>query len=338
MKSVAHARSVFAGLLAGAVFIGSPSAGAAEPPKVVASIAPVHSLVAQVMGGVGTPKLLVPPDASEHTFALKPSDARALEEAAVVFWVGPDLEGFLRRPLRTIGMKAKVVALSRARGVALLPVRTEGAWAEDDDDHDHDKDKKKEAEHGHGHDKEKKDAHGHDHGKDAKDMHVWLDPANARAMATAIATTLAERDAANAAAYHANAKRAGADLQSLETALKMKLQPVAKAPFLVFHDAYQYFERRFGLNAVGALAVNPENLPGARHLAELRERAQKVGAKCVFSEPQFSPRAAATVAEAIGARTASLDHLGVGIPPGPGLYKAMMEGMANTLTRCLADG
>lgn len=299
---------------------------AADAPAVVASIAPVHSLVAQVMGGVGTPKLLVPPDASEHTFALKPSDARALEQAGVVFWVGPDLEGFLRRPLQTVGKKAKVVALSRVSGMALLPVRTEGAWAHDDD---HDK-KKGKGGHNHG--------HSHGRGKDATDMHVWLDPANARAMIAAIASALSERDGANAATYRANAERAAADLHALEGRLKTKLDPMAKVPFLVFHDAYQYFERRFGMNAVGAIAVNPENLPGARHLAELRERAQKAGAKCVFSEPQFSPRAAAAVAEALGARTASLDHLGVGIPPGPGLHKAMMERMADTLVHCLAGG
>jgi len=301
----------------------------AESPKVVASIGPVHSLVAAVMAGVGAPTLLVPPAASPHTFALKPSDAKSLQNADVVFWVGENLEGFLRKPLKTLSKKAMVVELAEAKGVTLLDRREGGAWEEE-----------AHADKGHGHKHSrgpgKKGRRAHDH-EEGKDMHIWLDPANARAMVAAIAKALGERDPANKEKYAANATATVARLEVLEQDLRTKLAPVAKVPYLVFHDAYHYFEKRFGLNAVGSITVNPENPPGAKRIAELHAKAQGLKVACVFAEPQFNPKVVKTIVEGTSVRTGVLDpDGGAGLTPGPELYFDLMNKLADSLVQCLA--
>ncbi len=283
-------------------------ARAADPPRVIASIAPVHSLVAAVMAGVGDPHLLVAPGASPHTLALKPSEAAALHQADLIFWIGPGLEGFLRRPLADLKPGARAVRLSAATGLSLLAAR--------------------EPEHDDGHDKADKTGA-------AVDMHLWLDPANARVLLGAIAAAMAERDPARAGHYRANAERAAGEMHALERELAAALKPVAGRPFVVFHDAYQYFERRFGLRTAGAIAAGSDRPLGAGQTAALYERARQQGARCVFAEPQFSPRAVAAIAEAIGAQSGVLDPLGQGLEPGPGLYPAMMRGLAKSLVSCL---
>lgn len=301
----------------------------AEPPKVVASIGPVHSLVAAVMAGVGAPTLLVPPAASPHTFALKPSDAKSLQNADVVFWIGENLEGFLRKPLKTLSKKAMVVELAGAKGVTLLDRREGGAWEEEahaDKGHGHT--------HDHGPSKKGRRVHDHEEGKD---MHIWLDPANARAMVAAIAKALGERDPANKEKYAANATATVARLESLEQDLRAKLAPVAKVPYLVFHDAYHYFEKRFGLNAVGSITVNPENPPGAKRIAELHAKARALKVACVFAEPQFDPKVVKTIVEGTSVRTGVLDpDGGAGLTPGPDLYFNLMHKLADSLVQCLA--
>ncbi len=291
-----------------------PSLTAPPPLGVIASIAPVHSLVGAVMAGAGEPRLLVAPGASPHTLALKPSEAAALRQADLVFWIGPGLETFLRRPLAGLAPGAQAIALSAAPLVRLLPLRGGEAWTDDDDDHGPE---------------EKSGA--------ALDMHFWLDPANARAMTQAIAAALAERDPGRAGLYRANAERSAAALESLERELQATLAPVAGRPFVVFHDAYQYLERRFGLNAVGAITAGSDRPSGASQTAALYARARTQGAGCVFAEPQFSPRAVAAVAEGIGARAGALDPLGQGLELGPGLYPAMMRGLAKSLVSCLGN-
>ncbi len=273
-------------------------ARAADAPRVGASIAPLHSLAAMVMAGAGEPLLLTAPGASPHTLALKPSEAAALAGADLVFWIGPGLEGFLRRPLADLKPGARAVALSRAPGIDLLAAPGGGA---------------------------------------VMDMHLWLDPANARAMAKAMASVLAERDPARASLYAANARAAAVALEALELELQTTLASVAGRPFVVFHDAYRYFQRRYGLNAVGAVTAGSDRPLGAGQTAALYERARRQGAACVFAEPQFSPRAVAAVAEAIGARTGVLDPLGQGLELGPGLYAAMMRGLAKSLVSCLEN-
>lgn len=306
----------------------SLSAPARAEIQVVASILPVHSLVAGVMDGVGTPYLLVPGGASPHSFALRPSDARRLERAGAVFWIGPELETFLERPLDALARKATVVALIDAPGVTQLPYRAGGPWEPDADEHE--KDGKHEAAPG------KEAAHGHDH--HGTDGHAWLDPRNAVAMTAAIATALGRADPANRARYEANAARAIAKLQALDGAIARTLAPVKGRPYIVFHDGYQYFEKRYGLAPAGSITVSPEQSPGARRLVAIRSRIRNEGAVCVFAEPQFEPKLVATVTEGTGARSATLDPLGAALAPGPGAYGALMKNLARDLTACLNGG
>jgi zinc transport system substrate-binding protein len=301
---------------------GVPGICAAEAPKVVASIAPVHSLVAGVMRGVGTPTLLLKGGASPHTFSLRPSDAKALASARIVFWIGEDMERFLVRPLKTLARKAQTVALIEAKGVATLKVREGGAWARDDD--------------GHETRPTAKNAGAHAHGE--IDAHLWLDPRNARAMTNAIAAALIKADRANAAAYLANATRLSAKLDALDRELDRRLTPVRTARFIVFHDAYQYFERRYRLNAAGAITLDPGRTPGARRLREIRKTIRERKARCVFAEPQFRPSIVATVIEGTGARAATLDPLGARIVPGEEAYFTLMRRLAADLIGCLKTG
>jgi zinc transport system substrate-binding protein len=300
------------------------SARADEAPTVVVSIVPIHSLVAGVMDGVGSPHLLLPGGASPHAYALRPSDARQLANARVVFWVGEALETFLERPLATLAEKARVVELMETKELIRLPLRSGGLWESHADDPANPK--------GTGpHDHHHNDHHHHK----GIDAHIWLDPANARAIAAAVAATLIEVDPGNAARYTANAKAMGERLRALDSHLKNILQPIKNKKYIVFHDAYQYLERRYGLGAAGAITVSPGRSPSARRLIEIRERILSANAACVFIEPQFEPKLAQTVVENTGAQVAVLDPLGARLTPGKDAYFALMEELASALVRCL---
>lgn len=262
------------------------------------------------MEGAGAPDLLVPGNASPHGYSLRPSDAKRLAAAEIVFWIGPAYEGFLRKPLAALAGGAELVTLAEADGVEVLPAREGGAWAT-------------------GHEE-----HGHDSALEA-DGHLWLDPENAKAIALTAAKALAEADPAGAARYRANAARTVEALARLDARLRAVLSPVANVPYIVFHDAYQYLERRYGLAAAGAVAVTPERQPGARRVREIRERIVGAGAVCVFAEPQFEPALVRSLVRDSGARTGVLDPLGAEIPEGPALYAAMMEKLAASLAGCL---
>ena len=319
-------------ILAAAALAVSLSAAARAEIQVVASIVPVHSLVAGVMEGAGTPHLLVPGGATPHSFALRPSDARRLEQAAAVFWIGPSLETFLERPVTALARKATVVALIDADGVTRLPFREGGPWDAHDDDAEKAASGKEAAPkdgHGHGH------GHEHEHAHEGADGHAWLDPRNAMAMARAIARTLGQADPANKARYDANAARLVSRLQGLDAALATTLAPAKGRPYIVFHDAYQYFEARYGLTPAGSITVSPEVTPGAKRLAEIRARIKKASAVCVFAEPQFEPKLVRTVIQGTDARTATLDPLGAQLPPGPDAYFRLLQDLANHLRSCL---
>ncbi len=308
--------------------------------KVVVSIKPVHSLVSGVMQGVGTPALIVEGAGSPHTYSLKPSQARALQSADVIFWVGHDLEPFLEKPMETLGGNARVIELIDADGITTIAVREGGTFDSHDHDHGHaDEHDDHKDEHAHkdehdDHKDEHADAHGHEDGE--ADLHVWLDPANAQALVLAIRDTLIAADPAHASRYRSNADKLVADLGELTTELTATLAPVKAAPFVVFHDAYQYFEKRFGLNAVGSITVSPEVVPGAERIVEIREKLQGLGAGCVFAEPQFTPKLIEVVAEGTGARTGVLDPLGADLDAGADLYSALMRGMAASMRDCLS--
>lgn len=367
LKSTVATMAIAAGL-------ALPVASQAEAePRVVASIPAVHSLVAGVMEGVGTPSLLVSGGASPHTFSLKPSQARELQDADAVFWVGDELESFLEKPLKALGDKAAVVKFSTNEHIEMLDSREGGIWGKRDhdehDDHkghahdDHDKKemaaKKDDHDHddhkGHAHDdhakKEmaakkddhdhddhaKKDHHdeheGHDHGE--HDLHLWLDPHNAKEMAEVIAETLAKIDPANASKYESNAEKIAGRIDKLDHEIEEALAKVKDRPYLVFHDAYQYFERRYGLGAVGSISVSPERKPGAKRIAELRHVIEDNKAVCVFAEPQFPPNIVQTLIEGTTARSGVLDPVGGSLPPGPDAWFALMNNLAKSLQICL---
>ncbi len=310
-----------------AVFLVSGAANASS--RVVASILPVHSLVAGVMQGIGTPQLLVAGAASPHDYALSPSSARALQSAEAVFWIGAGMESFLVKPLAALSQDAAVVAFGD--NVPLLAGREGGSWeAHDEAGHNGD---------GHndtGHSEVEGEHHGHEENDDQhSDMHVWLDPANAQTMVRVIVATLQKTDPANAVAYAANGETLLQRLDMLDATLRNTLVPVRKTPYVVFHDAYQYFERRYGLNAVGSLTISPDRSPGVKRLYAVRDKIQSTGARCVFAEPQFAPALVATVLEGTPARAGTLDPIGAEIPPGPDAYFTLLENLAAGLRDCL---
>lgn len=308
---------------------GGPGALQAAAPQVVASIKPIHSLVAGVMQGVGEPALLVKGAGSPHSYSLRPSEARALNDADLVFWVGEQLETFLVKPLDTLADQAVVVELGEAEGVLRLPTREGGMWeAYAHDEHGG------AAEEEHEHQDEPGHEEAHAHGR--LDMHLWLDPRNAAAMVGAIVGALGQADPAHAALYDANGRQLEARLGQLDHELEARLAGVGERPFLVFHDAYQYLERRYGLNAVGSITVDPQRRPGARRLGELRAKVQELQVVCVFAEPQFEPALVDTVIEGSAARKGVLDPLGAALAAGPDHYFELMNGLAVALVDCLA--
>ena len=326
-------RPVGTALLATTILTTSVTLAKADV-KVVASIKPVHSLVAAVMQGVDTPYLLVDGAGSPHTYALKPSQARQLQSADLVFWMSHDLEAFLEKPIESIATNATSVQLMESHGLTKLNFREGGAFASHDhDDHD-DKDHDDHDDHGH-------DDHGHDDkdhddkDHDGVDPHVWLDPANAKAMIHEIEEALVAADPAHAAAYEANTEALMLKIDSLVAEVDADLEPVKGRGYVVFHDAYQYFEARFGVSAIGSITVSPEVLPGAERVSELQEKVRDLDAACVFSEPQFKPKLVATVTENTNAGTGVLDPLGATIENGPELYFTLIRNMANSLKECL---
>jgi zinc transport system substrate-binding protein len=302
--------------------VAVPGTARAEELNVVATIKPIHSLVAQVMGDVGEPRLLVGGAASPHTYSMKPSDARALNAARVVFRVSEEIEPFTRKIVASLPKSVSVVTLAEAPGLKLLDKRTGDTF--ESHDHGHHENGK----HDHGHDD-------HDHGP-VRDGHVWLDPQNAAAMVREIARALSEAAPAHAATFKANADKAIAGIDSLAQEIEAELAPVKGKSFVVFHDAYQYFEQRFGLTAAGAITVSPEVQPSAKRLSEIRGKIKSLGVACVFAEPQFKSKLVATVIEGTGAKAGTLDPEGASVEPGDGAYAALLRNLAQGLTSCLA--
>ncbi|PTX54315.1 zinc transport system substrate-binding protein [Litoreibacter ponti] len=312
----------------------------AEPPKVVTDIAPVHSLVAQVMGDLGSPELLVSASDTPHSFSMRPSQAQALENADLIFWIGHALTPWLEQPLDNLASNATAVELLEVEGTKTMPFRNEvlfNAGAEDDHDHDeehadhHDDHGDEHAEHHDDHGEEHADEHdGHDH--DGDDPHAWLDPQNAAVWLSTIADALAEAEPENAATYRANADAATAQLDTLQAELAETLAPAKDQQFVVFHDAYHYFEDRFGLTTLGAISLGDAQAPSPQRLQTLRAELSAVD--CVFTEPQFNPDLVATLVEGTGIGSATLDPLGANLTPGPGLYAELMRTMAGEISGC----
>ncbi|NUH64636.1 zinc ABC transporter substrate-binding protein [Sulfitobacter sp. S0837] len=352
--------------LPAAVLVATSAPVWAEAPAVATDIAPVQALVAQVMAGVGAPALIVPPRASPHGYAMRPSEARALSGADLVVWVGPALTPWLAEPLTTLAGNAEHLELMSQPGTQVLAFRQgarfeahdhgaegvpHGADAHEEHEEDHAHDDAGHAGHAHddadyarhaedgadheGHAHDVADHAGHTH--EGVDPHVWLDPRNGQLWLGEIAGALAELDPENAAQYRANAAAAQAELVELETEIAERLAPVKDQPFIVFHDAYHYFEARFDIEAIGAISENDARAPGAARVAALREMVQDSGVKCVFAEPQFNPGLIAAVSEGQGVKTGTLDPIGAELTPGATLYSDLLRGMAESMAACLSD-
>jgi zinc transport system substrate-binding protein len=309
--------TVICAVLSAAAFALTASA-AADDLKVVVTIKPAHAIVAAVMQGVATPELLVDGVASPHTFAMKPSDARRVNAAHVFIRVSESLEPFTARLARSLPGSVRVVTLASVPGLTLHKLRTGGSF----EAHAH-------AEKSHG--------HGHSHGKSDTDGHIWLDPENAKLIAKHVAEVLGSLRPADAGRMRSNAEQFAAEVSALSREIEARLKPVSGRPYLVFHDAYQYFERRYGLTPVGSVTVSPEVPPSARRLMELRGKIASLQAVCIFAEPQFAPKVIETIAEGTTARKGVLDPLGAALPAGPGHYAALLRALAEDLAGCLAN-
>ena len=328
---------------------------AAAAPEVVTDIPPVHSLAARVMQGVGEPTSILPPGATPHGYSMRPSEAARLQAADIVFWVGEGLTPWLEDAVESLAADAVSVELMEAPGVALLEFGEDGHGDHDDDhkdeqahkedgdhkdEHAHKEDGDHKDEHAHKEDGDHKDEHarmdehGHDHHGDM-DPHIWLDPANGKAMLAEMAARLAAIDPANADAYKANAAEGAAELDVLAARVEAVVAPVRGKAFFTAHDAYRYFEHRFEIESAGSVALSDAAPPGPARLDRIRNEMREHSALCVFIEPQLDPKLAQTAAEGSGARVAVLDPLGADLELGPGLYPALVEGLAKSLADCL---
>jgi len=297
--------------------------------KVVTSIKPIHSLVSYVMEGVGKPDVIVDGYNSPHNFSLKPSHAKMLENADLVIWVGEDLETFLEKPLGTIAKKANNIEVMDLKGIRKLDFREKNIFEEHDKhkEHGHDDHKDEHKEHGHNDHKEH-DAHAHGE----HDPHLWLDPMNAKIIVKEITKQLAQLDSKNSSVYESNSKKALADIDKLTKNIKKDLNKNSR--FVVFHDAYQYFENRFGIQVIGSLTVNPDVMPGAGQLSEIREAIEHEKVNCLFSEPQFNPSIIKSIAKDTNVKIGILDPLGSKLDKGKNLYFDLLNNMASSFKGC----
>jgi zinc transport system substrate-binding protein len=290
----------------------------AEVPRVVTDIPPVHSIVAMVMGDLGTPELLLGKGADEHDFQLKPSQMTALSEAGLVVWIGPELTPWLDSALEARSGEGAVLTLFDDVGTYKINYfvsaqgeedHVEGAVEEGHDDHDH--------------------------GAGSIDPHVWLDPSTAQWWTGLIAAELSRLDPENAATYAANAETSSAAIAKAEVEAKALLEPVKDRPFVTFHDAYGYYITYFGLTPAGTIAHGDAASPGAARLSELRAKLEAGGVVCIFPEVQHDPALVRQMAEGAGVRVGgALDPVGSSLEPGPGAYAALMTGMARTIADC----
>ena len=311
--------------------------------KVVTSIKPIHSLVSYIMEGVGSPDLIVDGYNSPHGFSLKPSHAKMLQEADIVIYVGEGLEEFLEKPLESLAQNAVKFELLKQSGMKKLKFRERNIFEghddhddhghgkkkkddhDDHDDHDHDKKAKKEDHDDHGH-----DDHGHGHGE--FDPHIWLDPMNAKIIIKKVTNQLSKLDKDNSSTYKSNSKKALKEIDQLIKTVKSDVNKDAKV--VVFHDAYQYFEKRFDVNIIGALTVNTDVLPGAEQLAEIREVIEHEKVTCVLSEPQFNPDIVKTIANDTNINMGVLDPLGAKLDKGKTLYFNLISNISSSLKNC----
>ncbi|CAN7151536.1 zinc ABC transporter substrate-binding protein [Pseudomonas sp. GL-B-26] len=298
--------SIFVAFVASFLLMGSAQAEV----KVLTSIKPLQLIAAAVQDGVAIPEVLLPPGASPHNYALRPSDVRKVQSVDLVYWIGPGMEGFLPRVLN--GRTLPSVAVQDLPGLKLRH------FAEDSHSH-----------------AEEADEHDHDHRPGSLDAHLWLSPVNARVIATKMAADLSAADPANAARYQSNLKAFDERLDAMDLRLKARLAGIAGKPYFVFHEAFDYFEDAYGLKHAGVFSVAAEVQPGAQHVAAMRTRLQEVGKTCVFSEPPLRPRLAETLVAGLPVKLAELDALGGYTPATAQGYEQVLEKLGNDLAGCL---
>ncbi|MGV8888893.1 MAG: zinc ABC transporter substrate-binding protein [Pseudomonas sp.] len=299
--------SIFVAFVASFLLMGSAHAEV----KVLTSIKPLQLIAAAVQDGVAIPEVLLPPGASPHNYALRPSDVRKVHSVDLVYWIGPGMEGFLPRVLN--GRTLPSVAVQDLPGLKLRH------FAEDS----------------HSHEEEEADEHDHDHRPGSLDSHLWLSPVNARVIATKMAADLSAADPSNAARYQSNLKAFDERLDAMDLRLKARLAGIAGKPYFVFHEAFDYFEDAYGLKHTGVFSVAAEVQPGAQHVAAMRTRLQEVGKTCVFSEPPLRPRLAETLVAGLPVKLAELDALGGYTPATAQGYEQVLEKLGNDLAGCL---
>ncbi len=286
-------------------------AWSSEPPVAVASIAPLQVLLTQVMLGVSEPEVILPSGTSPHHYALRPSDVARLDQAGIIFWVGPALEGALVNPIRALRDQSRAIALQDVDSIHLLD-RREGGILDHDGHDDHD-----------------------DHEAGSVDPHLWLDPRMAGDVMVIMAEVLAETDPGNASVYEHNARTGQAILENTVAEISTYLEPVRRAPYVVFHDAYQYFEHRFGLSPVAIVSVDSDRPPGARRIAQIHDLLGQHPGACVFVEPQFTPKLVETLREGTDTRSAVLDPMGMDSGTGLTGYQNTIWALARSLKECL---
>ncbi|WP_261395813.1 zinc ABC transporter substrate-binding protein [Salipiger bermudensis] len=346
--------------------LGLAGAAGADVPSVATDIPPVHSLVSIVMGDLGSPDLLVQPGASPHGYSLRPSEARALDQADAVFWIGEALVPWMAGSIEALASDARVVELIETDGTTELAFR-EGVTFEahdhdheehaEHDDHNHDDhDHEEHAEHDdHDHDDHDHDDHAehddhdhedhdhedhaehedHDHDHHGNDPHAWLDPENGKVWLDVIAAELSALDPENAGTYAANAEAGKAELEALIGEITATLAPLRSENFVVFHDAYQYFETRFDIPAAGSITLADASDPSPARIEEIQGKVAELGVTCAFSEPQYDANLIATVFRGTDARTGVMDPLGTELTPGPDLYPQVLRNLATSLSDCL---
>jgi len=315
--------------------------------NVVTTIKPLHSLVSSVMKGIGEPSLIIEGTNNPHTFVFKPSHAKMIEEADIIFWIGEDLEAFMEKPLDSLAEEAQVISFMALSSIEKLKFREKNIFDdhdghedeheghEDEDDHGHKDDDHDDDHDGHedeheGHDDDHNDAHAHAHGE--FDAHIWLDPVNAKKMVLEIAHELSDLDPNNKVKYENNAN---ATIKSLDELVDSNKKILSKdISYVVFHDAYQYFEKRFGVIPAGALTLNPDVLPGAKQIADIQDVINDKGIKCIFSEPQYNPKIIETIGNDMKISTGVMDPLGAYIDAGPSMYSDLINGIANSIKDC----
>ena len=305
------------------------SSAIADVPNVSVDIAPLHSLVASVMNGVGVPSLIIPPGSSPHDHQLRPSEAKAMQDANIVFWMGEELTPWMENAVKTLSSNASVTTFLENDKTSLLEFR-EGALFEA---HDHEDEQHDDEEHDDEHDEHDDEEHD-EQGHGSHDPHAWLSPNNAKAWLDVIAAQLSSYDTENAGVYFTNAASAKSEIEMMIAEINLALDPIRGGKFIVFHDAYQYFENDFDFQASGAISIGDASDPSPARIAKIQKRIRDEKINCVLAEPQFKANLVQTVMEGSQANTNVIDPLGAGLKPGILLYNKLIKNMAQSLADC----